>query len=191
MKILVVFLLLLKTQLAFPQKVSDIEFVFKAYLFINSPHITNSSIEKKDSAFFIHAVTNTVIRLDTLFSEGFPKNFLFLSLNMLDTSKLKVKDVNIESFLIGNNCSKLILLYDNSAGKYYRLGGFEQNDFLSFWKDIRELNLEFTKSLRLFIKHYSVEGIDFECLFESTKSNDYDPIKYPCSKRCLEMFKIN
>jgi hypothetical protein len=87
------------------------------------------------------------------------------------------------------NCNDLgyVLCVNTISGRSYRLQGFYGNDFFSLLEDVKE---EYQKSngkrlsTKSFLKNYSVEGIDFKCIYKGLRSGDVKD--YPCLKSCSD-----
>ncbi len=80
-----------------------------------------------------------------------------------------------------------VLAIDVLSGQYFRLKNFNYNDFLPFFKhvSIYSWNENKTKlNKKIFLESFEDWGkdlgINFKCLYDSMKNNDFDQKKYPC-----------
>ena len=180
------------------QKTSDVKFLFKTWLFLE--HVNTESREAilfpvKDSALFSLWQNAIELKLDTLKKTGFSKDYIFVSIS------LKKLDIPLKDFPIVykqwkmidyldmpvDSCGAYVLCVNKRAGISYRLRGFRENDFLGLYRDIRgDFEGRTTKrlSIRRFLKQYTVNDLDFECLYEGLTSNKVNLKEFPCLQRC-------
>ena len=199
-KILIIIVLLSLSEKLVAQKTSDAEFLFKTWLFLEHNNTKSRDAVQfisKDSSVFNLLLNNIDLRFDTLKTKGFVKDYIFLSLvvvgqnNVLKTSGIKYKKYKFLGF-IGipeNNCEAYVLCINKSKGTSYRIKGFYGNDFLGLLHEIQVYYLDDKKkklAIKQFLKDYTVEGLDFECLFEGLTSNESDFNKFPCLKNCSD-----
>ena len=85
-----------------------------------------------------------------------------------------------------------ILAINNRNGKSYRLAGFNGNDFLIFFQDLKEDYLQSNLkklSHSHFFRSYRVDKLDFKCLYNSfVKGRDK---YYHCRKRCSDRLSLH
>ena len=188
--LLVIFIMLLEYK-ASCQKGTDIDFTFKTTLFLEKANVSNSKgFEVKNFellSFFNRYIT---LNLDTVKSYGFPVNYLFLRLatkSAISYDKAILKSDSSFLLFIEDGCSEYVLAINTFNGKSYRLKGFNANDFISLFTDIR---LDFERSssekinIKKFLKNYKVDFVDFECIHKALKSGTYDKRLYSCLNGC-------
>lgn len=183
---------LVKNASCFSQQSTDGKYLFTMWLFlehVNQTYRTEDAFPIKDSSVFSLFTKNINFHLDTLKSTGFPDSYLFLALNLHDSSLIYNQSTKYLNYIgIPSFCSRYVLCVNELNGKSFRIQGFTGNDFFSLLKDLKndvyrrnELRLT-TKS---FIKNYYVEGIDFKCIYKGLLSGEYDLHKYPCLYDCV------
>ena len=192
----IIFLLFI--QLVFSQTSTNTVDVFKIHLFLNKSNVVRSDLKneivKNDSLFKVFC-KETVLVLDTLKLD----TDLYLPIDG-QFSFYKLKEINYKN---GKNwyldiawCdfSSYIIAINNYTGANFRLQGFENNDFFSFFillkKTYRTSNF---KKLRnsSFFKNYKVEGLDFKCIYKGLKSDILDKEKFPCLKTPSDTFSLH
>jgi hypothetical protein len=182
------------------QKSADGIFLFKTWLYLE--HENNSSRQNiefpvKDSTVFSLYLNNVTLKLDTLSSTGFSKNYVFLALNFKsqaerakgNDSSLRYNDKFsfLEYIVIPTLCNKYVLCVNQTTGLSYRLQGFSGNDFFSLLRDTKaDYRSDNKKQLKnsIFFKKNQVEGIDFACIFKALRKGSYNAEKYPCLYTC-------
>ena len=184
----------------FAQNRTDGEFLFKVWLYIEHQNdhardIPSTAI--KDSSLF--QVFNDNIRLivDTLKSNGYFRNYVFLRLKGIksyeDQSPGGISYKNKKSTLLIHRaipiiCDGYVLCVNKLQGTSFRLQGFEGNDLLSLINEIRDVSTlpPPTKSIEVkeIIKNLVVEGIDFNCIYKGLTDGKGDSEKFPCLKPC-------
>ncbi len=167
------------------------ENIFKILLFEDCRILKNGKLQVKDKVFIDALEKNYKFKIDTIKSEGFIDDYIFFSVNddgiLLKSS---AKDIT-EPVLFKLSCVKYIFVVNKKSGQYYRLLGFDKNDFLQLYRDLRERKFDKTKNIKVFSKNHIVEGLDFKCLYKFSKSDDYDTKKFPCCQRCQDNVIIN
>jgi hypothetical protein len=193
----------------FSQSSTDAESIFKMYLFLNRPNISNydeNCISKNDSLYYRFS---NVFRLemDTLAINNYLSNKAFcpkiqyygIKLGFGEASSLRYNDTVSSKDL---SCFELpfgfhrefVIAIDSVTGQSYRLQGFDTNDFtffLSHFQKVYKENSGRRLKFRLFIKKYHVTGLDFKCLYGFNRKNNPTSNKYPCMKRVNEPIGIN
>ncbi len=118
------------------------------------------------------------IVIDT-FEMSSDKDMVFLKIYQAPNSQFS-KEKNSQYYFV--------LAIDFFTGEFFRLKGFNGNDFTAFCRRISNYMLSFEfgaprifkkKDLQFFYKP-KLMFINFDCLFESMKKNDFDISKYPC-----------
>ncbi|MEO6455731.1 MAG: hypothetical protein ABIN97_16745 [Ginsengibacter sp.] len=182
---------------AFSQKSADGTFLFKTWFYIE--HINDDSryasdFPVKDSSVFSLFINNIILRLDTLSSNGFSNDYVFLAVNLnrqtsvVDSSIMyDMKTKFLKYIVIPAFCNRYVLCVNKINGMSYRIQGFAGNDFLILMKDIKEEFYLKTKSelkTTAFLKDYSASNIDFQCIYKGLQSNQAGSKKYPCLFNC-------
>lgn len=175
----------------YSQKSTDGEFMFKVQLFLEKANVLNvNGYDIKGEGLMSYFVDNITLKFDTLQSFGFTGAYVFLSLSL--KSGLKLKDANLKSdsslfLFVENDCTNYVLAVNQTNGKTYRLKGFSGNDFFSLYVDNNKQLYYSNKSgltMKVFLRDYGVNGVDFRCLYGAVKSGEYNYVKYPCLKSC-------
>lgn len=170
-------------------------FLLKLHIYTNSYVFTNDTFMFKNRTTLADFIDNTIIVADTLPSNIFGYGeYLFLSVNIDDKIKFSTLNLKRTSLVVsGDNrvrASKYVIAINGGNGKSFRITGFDENDLYAFWEDVKENNPIYPRSLSAFLKHHYIEGLDLVCLFKSA-NKPYNPIKYPCSKRCSDILRIH
>jgi hypothetical protein len=183
----------------FSQKNTDGNFLFKTWIYlehINDGSRYNVEFPVKDSAVFSLFVNNINLRLDTLKSDGFSDDYIFLAVNFKsqkeraegkDSSLIYSKTKFLQYIVIPTLCSRYVLCINKVTGFSYRIQGFSGNDFFNLLKDVKdEFSVRYKKQLKTktFLKEYSAGDIDFKCIYKGLQSGQYDFKKYPCLYDC-------
>lgn len=151
----------------------------------------------KDSSLFYLYESTINLKLDTLNSKGFPSDYLFLSVvplkdnKVINDSALTYNRTNHLSYLSIpiNNCEGYILCINKSSGRSFRIQGFYGNDFLTLLQEVKEESMKSREkklSTKSFLHNYSVEGLDFKCIYKGLRSGEKDTKKFPCLKNCSD-----
>lgn len=195
-----VVILLSKSQMVFSQQTTDGNFLFKMWFFIehtNQKMRTENNFPVKDSSLYRLYEQNISLRLDTLRSEGFSDDYLFLSAAVLknniehDDNAITYSKTRFLNY-IGvpvSNCEGYVLCVNTNTGKSYRIQGFAGNDFLSLMQEIKREYLaksNKTISARRILKTRKVTGMDLGCIYKGLLSASVDTKKYPCLKTCSD-----
>lgn len=188
---------LLFIQLVFSQTSTNTEDIFKAHLFLNKSNVVRSDLKNevvKDDSLFKVFCNETDLVLDTL---KLDTDLYFPIDGQFSFYKLKeIKYKNRKNWYLDIawcNFSNYIIAVNNDTGANFRLQGFENNDFFSFFillkKSYRTSNF---KKLRnsSFFKNYKVEGLDFKCIYRALKNIDIDNEKNNCLIKCTDGIKI-
>jgi hypothetical protein len=171
----------------------NFEEIFKMQLFLNGRNSKNSV--SKNYRYFSDVISFKIepLKVENNLSGNIDSEYTFYKVNASEikfpTDKSTVFDISCPSngyFVLGINLK---------TGASYRLAGFEMNDFFSFFNDFKNnftgINLKRLK-VNNFIKNYKVENLDFNCLCMGLKNiDDIDSFKYPCLKKCEDLYKIN
>lgn len=190
LKSLIIIIIVGYSNLCNSQKNTDIDFIFKTWLYLE--HINNDSgynvdFAVKDSAVFSLFVNNIKLKVDHLESEGFSKDYIFVSINGSSGSSIQYDKTEFRNLIsIPLFCNRYVLCVNKLNGKSYRLQGFAGNDILTLIKDIRKQRLFNNKKfkLRQFFKFSFVSGLDLKCLYKGIKSFSLDDKKYRCLEDC-------
>lgn len=200
-KIISVILLLHVCESGYCQLNTDGEYLLKMWFFIEhenikSPYSTQFLV--KDSSLFLLFERDINLRFDTLQSQGFNSDYIFLSVAFLKNDKEPDDSIliydNKTMYLDylstpANNCDGYVLVINTVTGTSFRLGGFSGNDFLSLFQEIKEKYWETNNkhlSMKRFLKTYSIEGMDFNCIYKGLTSKKADEQKYSCLKHCKD-----
>lgn len=182
----------------FSQIKTDVISVFKMQLFLDNKNVKfkelDSMLIKNDSLYKAFSDV-VVLKLDTLKIKGeynltksaLRPKYKFFKLKEHSYKKtLNEKELQLYWIFGDKICSIAI---NQETGKSYRLLGFNTNDFLSFLADFREDYKEKQGeklSVKQFLKYYTVDEVDFECLYKGLISNERDIKKYPCLVRASD-----
>lgn len=193
-----IILLIISTIKMYSQVNIDAVSIFKMHLFLDSKNKMDTIMTKNDSLY--RAFCDVVIlKLDTLKVSGdyyltksvFRPKFKFFQLNEYSyTKKLDEKELQL-FWIYGDRISAIAI--NQETGKSYRLLGFDNNDFLFFLADFREAYKEKNGNelrIKQFFKNYSVDKLNFECLYKGLKKSEIDRIKYPCLGRVSDIIWI-
>ncbi len=121
-------------------------------------------------------------KIDTIQAFDF-LDFIFLK---IDPKFTNPENINIEEgpFFL---CDEYIVAL-HIRGKYtYKLKGFAKNDFIFLLNALKDLNYSNLNSRKQFVRNYSAEGLDFNCLYKSLGKSIIDSDKHPCLRFCVEM----
>lgn len=169
------------------QNKENLEFIFKSNLFFDSERINKNSISFEKFQKLVD------INISELSSEGFSDDYVFMILNLYDFEKFEyVENVSyspkltpdeLDEFYIADNPYKYIkgyvLCVNLSNGRSYKLHGFNNNDFISFFRDLKEdrfidYKYDYSLTIRKFLKDFKVEKVDFHCLYRANKAYKFD-----------------
>ncbi|MFK5983556.1 MAG: hypothetical protein QM499_11625 [Flavobacteriaceae bacterium] len=107
------------------------------------------------------------------------EDFVFLSLTINKKSKYNSSEMPIIWAL--NGCNEYIVSINKNTYYYYKLKGYQMNEFYSLLYFMRKYDYKKIKNPRVFDKNYQVKGLDFKCLYRSLKVNNYSQLKeFPC-----------
>lgn len=96
------------------------------------------------------------------------ENIVFLHIEQGEINPEQEEDASLPTIWGSSSCNGYIVAV--TKGNYvFKLKGFKINEFHPFLRYLNEKPNNRNK--RKFIKNYKVKGLDFECLFESLKSN--------------------
>ena len=185
------------------QSKTDIEDVFKMQLFLNRKNVVfrtmDTSIVRNDSLYYSFKDLIS-LKIDTLKLEN---NLSFLE---EDYKFYRVQETGInynrklasdEFRYLNIGCwmnGSYIIALNQTSGISYRLMGFDNNDFLGFFSDFKEMYRKSNvKKLKVsnFFKNYKVEDLDFRCLYNGLRSKEINLEKYPCLKKCSDTFSMH
>lgn len=197
-----IFIMIFSSFELFSQIKTDPISIFKMQLFLDSKNVKFKGLDtviiKNDSLYktFNDVV---VLKLDTLTIKGeynltksaFSPKYKFFQLKE-HSYKKELNENELQLYWIFGDkiCSIAI---NQETGKSYRLLGFNTNDFLSFLSDFREDYKEKQGeklSVKQFLKDYTVDELDFKCLYKGLNSNEIDRKKYPCLVRTSDVIWI-
>ena len=182
----------------FAQQNTDANFIFKTLLFLDHKNFDSrysKDFKIKDSSLFARFNTGVELNFDTLKTTGFSSEYNFFLLASYKGNlpyKTNAIRYNLKKQIeyVGipvNNCDGYVICVNNITGISYRIQGFNSSDFLALIRDIQlEISTNDNKQLmdKEFLKMYSVNGIDFRCLYEGLKANPKNWYKYPCLNSC-------
>jgi hypothetical protein len=156
---------------AFSQKNTDSKFLFKTWFYIehlNNDSRYNTEFPVKDSSILSFFINDISLRLDTLKSNGFSEDYVFLAINLKtqdvrangkDSSIIYTNTRYLQYIVVPTFCNRYVLCVNKATGFSYRLQGFVGNDFLNLLKDTKdEFFLLHKKRLQIkdFLKEYTV-----------------------------------
>jgi hypothetical protein len=179
-------------KIIFSAKINALElsnFIITDEMLFNIPTVLN------DTSFF---------RTTMLKSTGF-NNVIFIKICFADAnfseliklSKVDLKnEIRVKDLLGDLYYEDFIIAYSVKRDRFYKLKGFEINEFENFYFDysLGALGSEKTQLMdnKKFLNSYSIEGIDLNCLLLSIKSknkttfNDF-PCLRPAYSRLIEV----
>lgn len=116
------------------------------------------------------------VKYKVIESKGFSKNIVFFRLfaeplNKNDSSNYFYEPLNQYS-------SSFIFAYNTKNLEIYRLKGFKENDFKTFFNQLDsflDLNISSSHDLeskKRFLKAFYIEGVDLDCLYDSLNSKN-------------------
>lgn len=202
-KISIIFvLIILSTFSLYSQSKTDTNDIFKMHLFLDKKNISRSDLNKKitkNDSLYDSFSRNSLLRINTLKLKSnifFPSdgNFTFYVIDNIEYKRGLSSDESWFLKIDLNADSKYIIAINESTGRSYRLAGFNGNDFLVFFSDISKAYKSYNfKELKIsrFLKEYTVESIDFECLYKGLKNGIIDKEKFPCLKTCSDTFSLH
>lgn len=168
------------------QNKTDCDFIFKTWLFIE--HLNQGNYGKdlysKDSSLFNNFQNQIILKMDTLKNWEFSNNYLFFKIDGKNINYNKRADLQLVSIQT-ENCDGYVLGVNIVNGRSFRLMGFNGNDFLTLFEDVAD---QFYKteskrlSMRYFLRHFKVTGLDFKCIYDSLKSIPQKQVS--CSAKC-------
>lgn len=181
------------------QKSTDVNSIFKMLLFLNKPNVHYEkegplNAIKDDSLYQsfkdIFEVTPEKLPESWELESFMEDEFSFYKIDLSTSSSKYIKKLSHkEGQLLGlfhGIYTTYVIAIDDTRGKCYRITGFDQSDFFAFLMDFKELyDNKTSKSLSTnkFLKNFTVEGVDFSCLYDGLRENKRDTKKYPCLKR--------
>ena len=123
-------------------------------------HIDLIKNEEQICSFLSRPITYKLLQ-----SQGFSDNIIFFEIHL---------DIDsFDAFMINYN---FIFAFNAKTEEIYRLKGFEQNDFYTFFISLKYDNIDYShanvsdlKTSKKFTHAFYVEGLDLQCLFESMK----------------------
>jgi len=120
-------------------------------------------------------IIDSKVRYKVVESKGFSDDIIFFELS---AEPIDITDSNnyfYEPINQYNSC--FIFAYNSRNMKIYRLKGFKENDFKSFFNQLNSY-LDFSvsssydlKNKKRFLKTFYVEGLDLGCLYSSLRKN--------------------
>ena len=203
----VAIILFLNCSKIFSQQATDGKFIFKTWFFLerqNEVFMHGNKFDVKSDSLFNFFDSVIDLRIDTLKNKGFSNNFIFLSIApyknnvpfhdsaIIYKSFKTTPNSDVHVGIPINNCNGYVLCINNRSGRSYRIQGFYGNDFLNLLQEVKEEfnNNAYNKeqkqilSTNIFLKKYSVDGIDFKCIFQGLTSAENESKKYPCLANC-------
>lgn len=182
----------------YSQDSTDQKFIFKMWFYIehiNQDLRTNKTFRVKDSSLFALYNNYLDFNFDTLKSEGFNKNYVFLAVVSYKNDSLVKENAiiykksgNLSYLSIPiNYCEGYVLCINKINGRSYRLKGFRGNDFLDFLTDVKEqyfIDNNMILSNKLFFKNYKTTNLDFECIYKGLTSGNQNKKNNSCLRSC-------
>lgn len=175
---------------ALPQQASDYSVLFKMQLFMELPvyFYSNDNVNdvvKTDSLFMV-INRNMKVTMHPLKTEGFSDRFndryLFFEVDLAKDIEYVDRLQPYQIWLAFGYMSAYRFVIDIQQFILYRLIGFENSDFLIFLKILQNDNR--TYSIKDIFEYYTVECIDFKCLYNGLRAKKiYNREKYPCLMR--------
>lgn len=202
--IFLMFVFSLLTSIVYSQ--TPIDRIFKLMLFLESenPYFHDregKDLPKSDSTLIYYLNENLII--DTLKNESenieVLKDYLFFSFK---TQNDTTKDNFFSSkFYVSYwfNCKQFILAVNRKNNKVFRMGGFDQNDFFAFIRDIKIEVLKGSQHINVttkkILKFLHVDKINFDCIYygllDDKKVNSIEYYrKYPCLINCTRNYGV-
>jgi hypothetical protein len=202
--IFLVFIFSLLTCSAYSQM--PIDRIFKLMLFLESENPSFKDSERKDLAksdsTLIYFLNENLI-IDTLINESenieVLKDYLFFSFKtQSDTTK---DNIFSSKFYVSYwfNCKQFILAVNIKNNKAFRMGGFDQNDFFAFLRDVKIEVLKASQHINVttkkILKSLHVDKINFDCIYygllDDKKINSIEYYrKYPCLINCTRNYGV-
>lgn len=129
-------------------------------------------------------IVDSRVKYKVIESKGFSKNIVFFRLvseplNSNDSSNYFYEPLNQYN-------SSFIFAYNTKNLEIYRLKGFKENDFKTFFNQLDsflDLNISSSydlKTKKRFLKAFYIEGVDLDCLYDSLNAKnkkDYNCLK--------------
>lgn len=139
---------------------------------MNIVSFTNSNKSKEE----IINIIDSKVKYKMIESKGFSNDIVFFHLvaepfNNHDSS-------NYFYELINQYNSSFIFAYNTKNLEIYRLKGFKENDFKTFYNHLNsflDMNVSSSydlKTKRRFLKTFYIEGVDLECLYDSLNTKN-------------------
>ena len=179
----------------------DVEDIFKLQLFLDkksSTHSSTKNIVKNDSLYQIFS-NSIELNIDTLRVESklyeFIDPFQYYKIDLRNTTqKLSRENSEIQSLSLFHGLNTICIIAINpKTGLVYRLKGFNDNNFLTFLRDFKEIYKRKTDkaiSSNKLIKKYKLPDVNFKCLYKGLRAKNIDIQKYPCLIRYSEPVQI-
>ena len=193
-RIIVFILLLVNVFLLKAQNNIDIDDIFKMQLFLDRKNIMHSStfnITKNDSLYkeFKESLTleiDTLKNVNNLSVFIDPFKYYKIDLRFL-YQKIPKSDSSVQSLSLPLGMTTILIIAVNqNNGLTYRLKGFNGNDFFNYFRDVKSIyfkQIGISLSKNKFINKYSVENLDFRCLFKNIEDS-------PCLIKYSEPIRI-
>lgn len=135
-------------------------------------------------------VIDSKVKYKLIDSKGFSESIVFFSLvtepfNSYDSSNYFYEPINQYN-------SSFIFAYNSNNHQIYRLRGFKENDFNTFFNQLDsflDLNISSSydlKTKKRFLKIFYIEGVDLDCLYDSL--NKKNKKGYNCLKPNTPVF---
>jgi hypothetical protein len=129
-------------------------------------------------------IIDSKVKYKVIESKGFSNDVVFFHLvaeplNNNDSSNYFFEPINQYN-------SSFIFAYNSKSLGIYRLKGFKENDFITFFNQLDsflDLNISSSydlKTKKRFLKAFYIEGVDLDCLYDSLKTKNkkgYDCLK--------------
>lgn len=135
-------------------------------------------------------IIDSRVKYEVIESKGFSRNIVFFRIvtepfNNNDSSNYFYEPLNQYN-------SSFIFAYNTKSLEIYRLKGFKENDFQTFFNQLDsflDLNISSSydlKTKKRFLKAFYIEGVDLDCLYDSLKTKNMKG--YSCRKPNTPVF---
>ena len=166
---------------------NDINNVFKTMLILDG--CIKQEIKKQESDISL-LNKNIQIEIDELISKRIEKIFYpyyFEDYQIFSFTVGKNKIISNETFYLNSSsCKTYILIFNIKNKRYYRVKGFNANDFNHLLADIINSNrIEISeREIVQDLDDLKLDGLDFQCLYKALKDSPKKRMEYPCMATC-------
>lgn len=189
MKLLPVFfatliLIIPSALLAQNASIKNYDFLIKMTLFYEASGNKDYKINNESFNIFLQYI----FQMEEIKQNSFT-DFVFIKINPAYKVPDNISVIN-GPFLAGN-CDEYLVAVSKNGKTIYRLKGFSDNDFLSFYNNLVYLKYKKIKSSKSMHKNYYVKGLDLECLYQSQISRKKNLNTSKCLAPCSNIIYIN